>query len=116
MERALHFSEASPVGFNTDAEERLSHDSERERHHVGVQVANLADAPAFEHLFRRSGHHLGIARQPSRGESWSAQAALALPQGAAAGHQPVAEDSPELPPDEADLGEVAMLSDEDALD
>ena len=78
-------------------EERLGDDLQRQAHHLLVQVAHLAVAPAVQQPLGVGHHGLGVGGQALAVKSGGDEPALAPPEVALARQQPVAEQEAALP-------------------
>ena len=103
------------VAADLGVEERLGDDLERQPHHVGLDVADLAVAPGHEHPLGVFDHHTGIGGDPVAMERRLGELALGPPELALAGQEPVAQRSPRAPQPVV-LDELPVLVDQHLLD
>jgi len=80
-----------------------------------MQITLLPDFPPPRYLLRMADHHVAIAGKPLTCESWGSKAALAVPEIALAGQEPLAKNSRNLTPEDAVFDEIAVVFHENGL-
>ena len=109
------FARLGRVAADLGVEQRLGHDLQGQVHHVGLGVADLAVAPRLQHPLGVIDHEPAVRSDPLAVKRRLGQLALAAPELAFAGQEPLPERPLRLPQPIV-LDELPILVDQHLLD
>ena len=97
-------------------EEHFRDDQQRETHELVMHVERVAISPLVEGVLGIAHHHVAIGRNAIPVERRLRETPLTKPEVALTGEEPVAEDAPDVSPEERMLDEVLVIGHQDLLD